>query len=91
MGTSVPTRDAAREEAVRREVRRLGLRVHALRSAAGLTQAEVASRAGLNRSVLSQIENGSYELGLGKVTLLAEALGVTPADLFEAAPVAPDR
>lgn len=61
---------------------RLGSRLKAVRTAAGLTQAELAERAGVSRKTVNTVENGifipSTLLALG----LAKALGTTVEALF---------
>jgi len=61
---------------------RLGSRLKAVRTEAGLTQAELADRAGVSRKTINTVENGvfipSTLLALG----LAKALGTTVEDLF---------
>lgn len=61
---------------------RLASRLKEARTAAGLTQAELAERAGVSRKTVNTVENGifipSTVLALG----LARALGVKVEDLF---------
>ena len=61
---------------------RLGSRLKEVRTAAGLTQAELAERAGVSRKTVNTVENGvfipSTILALG----LARALGKTVEELF---------
>ena len=61
---------------------RLASRLKEARTAAGLTQAELAERAGVSRKTVNTVENGifipSTVLALG----LARALGVRVEDLF---------
>jgi putative transcriptional regulator len=61
---------------------RLGSRLKAVRTEAGLTQAELADRAGVSRKTINTVENGvfipSTLLALG----LARALGTTVETLF---------
>jgi putative transcriptional regulator len=61
---------------------RLGSRLKAVRTEAGLTQAELADRAGVSRKTINTVENGvfipSTLLALG----LARALGTTVEALF---------
>ena len=54
-----------------------------LRSEYGLSQSNLALRAGLNRSYLSRLENGKNDPGLEIVAELAKVLGVTPAKLLD--------
>lgn len=60
-----------------------GERVRDLRRQAGLTQQALADRAGLDRVAINRIEHGTREIGVGRVPLLAVALGVAPGDLFQ--------
>lgn len=70
-------RDEARER-----VMRFGRRVKALRQAHGLSQEQLAHRAGFDRAAIGFIERGDREPGISKVVPLADALGVSVADLF---------
>lgn len=48
----------------------------ALRDVKGVAQEELAARAGIDRSYISDLENGKYGLSIDKLENLAEALGV---------------
>lgn len=54
---------------------RLASEVRALRTTAGLTQAQVAARSGLSRVVLSQLENG-HGVDQADIIAILDALGV---------------
>lgn len=56
---------------------RMGLRIAALRKLAGLSQEQLAERAGLQRTHVSRIEAGKYAVTLETVQAIAEALGMT--------------
>ena len=56
---------------------RIGNRIAALRKKAGLTQEELALRAGLQRTHVGRIEAGRYAVTLEVVQAIAEALGMT--------------
>jgi transcriptional regulator with XRE-family HTH domain len=57
---------------------KLGPRVKRLRDRAGLTQGELAQKAGLDRSMISKIESGHREnVSRNTLVQLMEALGVT--------------
>ena len=56
---------------------RIGLRVLALRKAAGMSQQELATRAGLQRTHIGRIETGRYAATLETIQAIAEALGMT--------------
>ncbi len=64
----------------------LAARLRELREAAGVSQQELAFRAGLSIGVIARIEQGKKEdPKLSTVTALAEALGVGVGDLVPAA------
>lgn len=56
---------------------RIGLRVMALRKCAGLTQEQLADKAGLQRTHVVRIEAGKYAVTLETIQAIAEALGMT--------------
>ena len=60
----------------------LGNAIAEARSKAGLTQAELAQRAGLEESVLSALEQGQYRPTSDELSRLAEAVGVDELDLL---------
>lgn len=62
--------------------RAFGLRVRELRTAANLSQEELADRAGLHRTYVGAVERGERNLALDAMWRLADALEVRPADLF---------
>jgi DNA-binding XRE family transcriptional regulator len=57
-------------------------RVRALREAAGLSQGELANRAGITRQAVSAIESGGYVPNTAVALRLSRALGCTVEDLF---------
>jgi transcriptional regulator with XRE-family HTH domain len=60
---------------------RVGRRLREARESAGLTQQQVAERAGIDPANLSRIENGRLGLALATADALAEAVGWTLARL----------
>ena len=56
---------------------RIGQRIAMLRKSAGLSQIQLAERAGLQSSHISRIEAGKYAVTLETVQAIAEALGMT--------------
>lgn len=58
------------------------LRIKELRQARGLTQQQLADKAGLERSQLSKIENGREPANTRRLNDIATALGVSAAELF---------
>lgn len=74
------TQRADPEQAVR-----LGRAIQVLRTELGLSRTELADRAGLSYSYLSEIENGKKQTSAKTLFVLAEVLGVTPSELMAAA------
>lgn len=64
----------------------LGERVRALRMERGLQQRQLAEKADLTPSMVSQIESGRLTPSLNTLRRLADALGVTIASLFDGQP-----
>jgi transcriptional regulator with XRE-family HTH domain len=60
-----------------------GRRVRALRTDRGISQEDLAHRAGVHRTYVSDLERGNRNVGLDNIHALAEALGVPAADLFD--------
>lgn len=56
---------------------RIGRRIAALRKLAGMSQDQLALRAGLQRSHISRIEAGKYAVTLETIQAIAEALYMT--------------
>lgn len=56
---------------------RMGKRIATLRKIAGLSQEQLADRAGLQRTHISRIEAGRYAVTLETIQAIAEALGMT--------------
>ncbi len=61
---------------------RLGSRLKEIRSAAGLTQAELAERAGVSRKTINTVENSVFVPSTLLALTLARALAVKVEDLF---------
>ena len=64
----------------------LGARIKGLRAERGLQQRQLAEKAGMTPSMVSQIEAGRLTPSLPTLGKLAAALGVPIASLFEATP-----
>ncbi|MDE2166254.1 MAG: helix-turn-helix transcriptional regulator [Alphaproteobacteria bacterium] len=54
-----------------------------LRKSTGLSQEELADRAGLHRTYISSIERSERNVSIENIFLLAEALGIEPGDLLK--------
>ncbi|NBW09101.1 MAG: helix-turn-helix domain-containing protein [Caulobacteraceae bacterium] len=61
---------------------RLGSRLKAVRTEAGLTQAELADRAGVSRKTINTVENGVFIPSTLLALSLARALETTVEALF---------
>lgn len=61
---------------------RLASRLKEARTAAGLTQAELADRAGVSRKTVNTVENGIFIPSTVLALSLARALETTVEDLF---------
>lgn len=61
---------------------RLGSNLKAIRTAAGLTQAELADRAKVSRKTINTVENGVFIPSTVLALTLARSLGVTVEELF---------
>lgn len=60
----------------------LGVAIAEARAKAGLTQAELAQRAGLEVSVVSNLELGQYKPTSSELSQLAQVLGVDELELL---------
>lgn len=54
-----------------------------IRLLSGISQEQLAERAGLDRTYVSSVERGKRNISLNNIFKLAEALNVTPADLVQ--------
>ena len=61
---------------------RFGFAVKARREELGLTQEELAGKAGIHRTYLSDVERGGRNLSLVNIERLAAALSLPMAELF---------
>ena len=62
--------------------KRFGHRVRELREAKGLSQEELAFKVGVHRTYLGGIERGERNPSLKNIDLIANALGISLAELF---------
>lgn len=59
-----------------------GARVRELRKALGISQEDLAHRAGLDRSYVGQVERGERNVSLDNIYRLARALSVSATELL---------
>lgn len=64
------------------ELRAFGLAVRARREALGISQEDLADRAGLHRTYLGSVERGERNLAIKNIYAISRALGTTPSKLF---------
>ena len=62
---------------------KIGMRIKALREKRGLSQEELAARAGITRGYLARLETGRHEPTLKMLAKLAKALHVKLSRLLE--------
>lgn len=63
----------------------LAQNVRRIRKSTGLSQEELADRAGLHRTYISSIERAERNVSLENIFLLAKGLGVEPGTLLKPA------
>ncbi len=62
--------------------KKLGRKVKELRQRGGYSQEELASRSGLHRTYMSDIERGERNVSVENIGKIAKALGVKPSELL---------
>ena len=60
----------------------VGGRVRELRGERGISQEELAARAGLHRNYVGRVERGERDIGITALGRLAAAVGVSLAEFF---------
>lgn len=60
-----------------------GNRLRQLRKARGWSQEEFAHQVGLDRSYMGGVERGERNVSLENICLIADALNVSPSELFK--------
>lgn len=63
-------------------LQQFGLRIKQLRQAQGISQEELGARAQLDRTYISGIERGKRNVSFKNIVLIADALQVSVAELF---------
>ena len=62
--------------------KKVGMRVRELRNNIGISQDELASRAGLDRTYITSVECGKRNISIVNIERLSKALGVTLNEFF---------
>lgn len=65
------------------ESKKLGTNLKTLRANKNITQSQLADLIGVDKSFVSNIENGKTNPTLSTITSLAKVLGVTAAELLK--------
>ena len=73
---------AATDDLRQRRRESFGRRLRALRLAAGMTQGQLADKAGLDRAFYVDLENAKHGVQVDRIYDMADTMGVSPADLF---------
>jgi transcriptional regulator with XRE-family HTH domain len=60
----------------------VGERIRDHRRAAGLSQVQLADRAGIDHKTISRAENGVFAVSIDQLARLARALGISSAELL---------
>lgn len=63
----------------------LGETIRSLRKAQGISQEELAHRSQVDRAYMSSIERGTQNPGVMTIIRIADAMGVSVAEIFTAA------
>ncbi len=63
--------------------KQLGKKIKELRLRAGYSQEELASKAGLHRTYISDIERGERNVSVENIKKIADALNVDPSELLK--------
>ncbi len=71
--------------------REFGDRVRRLRGDLGLSQEDLAHRAGINRTYIGSLEAGQRNISLNNIARLAAALGVDAVELVKGLQALPGR
>jgi DNA-binding XRE family transcriptional regulator len=79
---SAPT-EYTRRQGERNICYRFGRRVRELRKAHGMTQARMATKFGINRSFLSDLEKGKTSIGLATAEILALGFEISLSELLK--------
>lgn len=66
-----------------RDIEIVGKTIRQLREAIGISQEELAYRAGLHRTYIGGVERGERNLGVENLIRIARALEVSPTALLE--------
>ncbi|MEO3860915.1 helix-turn-helix transcriptional regulator [Acrocarpospora sp. B8E8] len=72
------------------QARAIGVRIRAAREARGWTQTDLADRTGYTQATISRWEGGHRDITAIDLLRVADALGVTAADLLPKAHCAPE-
>jgi transcriptional regulator with XRE-family HTH domain len=66
-------------------LRALGEVIASRRHELGISQLELASRAGINRTYIGDLERGARNIAILNIVKLSDALATTPSELLSAA------
>ena len=61
----------------------IGLRIKYLRKQAGLSQEKLARKIAFDRTIISKIESGKYNVTINTLEQICDGIGVTLKDFFD--------
>ena len=61
---------------------KIGLRIKELRTEAGFSQQELSYRSDIDRTYITQVENGKRNISINNIEKIAKALNVSLKELF---------
>ncbi len=61
----------------------IGLRIKYLRKQAGLSQEKLARKIAFDRTIISKIESGKYNVTVNTLEQICDGIGVTLKDFFD--------
>lgn len=64
-------------------IKQFGLRLKAIRKSKKISQEELAFKAGFELSQIGRIERGTINTSISHVAAIAQALGISPDELFK--------
>lgn len=60
----------------------VGMRIRKAREAMGISQEELAERAGLHRNYVGSVERGEREIGITRLACMVGSLGLSLSEFF---------
>ena len=68
---------------MKEEARKLGQNLKRIRTGKGISQGDIVKATGIDKALISNVENGKTNPTLGTIAKLAKAIGVSVGDLMK--------